>query len=149
MSAGIDVRGYSIEENRILFVCDQRGAKDMNRVRQFVLKQSETEEFEWNSRTSKPGDVINDEGEANDPMAQFQAMQEEQQAKERREQRKKRKAAQERKRKQEKERKKKEAEKKKKAKEAEEKKKKKEAEEKKKVEEAAAAAAAGSQKTEL
>lgn len=83
MAAGIDVRGYTIEDNRILFVCDQRGYKDMNRVRAFLLIQPETQEFEWNSKKSYPGAVPLDEsGEpaAADPLAKFQAMQDEQAA---------------------------------------------------------------------
>ena len=83
MAAGIDVRGYTIEDNRILFVCDQRGYKDMNRVRSFLLLQAETAEFEWNSKKSYPGAVPLDEsGEpaVADPLAKFQAMQDEQAA---------------------------------------------------------------------
>ncbi len=94
-TAGIDVRGYTIEDNRILFVCDQRGYKDMNRVRNFVLKQIEVVDFEWNSKKSVPGDVLSEEEEGNsgkpaavaDPIAQFQAMQDEQAARQKREQR--------------------------------------------------------------
>jgi hypothetical protein len=82
MTAGIDVRGYSIEDDRILFVCDQRGYKDMNRVREFVLSQPETAEFEWNSKKSTP--TAKDAGSP-DPVAKFQQMQEEQAAQAKRE----------------------------------------------------------------
>lgn len=146
MSAGIDVRGYTIEDDRILFVCEQRGFKDMNKVRAFLLVQPETKEFEWNSKKSLPGESVSDDSDtvADDPMAKFQAMQEEAQQNAKREAKKKKKAAEAAKRKKEQAKKKAQAEKKKKKAEAE--KKKKAAEEKKKAEEAAAAA---NQKTEL
>ena len=151
MTAGIDVRAYTIEDNRILFVCDQRGFKDMSRVRSFVLDQKETEEFEWNSKKSKPGDKVasGDGGAAAggdagaDPLARFQAMQDEQAALAKRKERQAKKKAQEKKRKQRAE------------KERAEKKKKKEAAEKKKKENEAKEAAATKQqdaaplKTEL
>lgn len=131
MTAGIDVRAYTIEDNRILFVCDQRGFKDMSRVRSFVLDQKETEEFEWNSKKSRPGDKLASGdaagGDASaDPLARFQAMQDEQAALAKRKERQAKKKAQEKKRKQRAE------------KERAEKKKKKEAAEKKKKAEAAA-----------
>jgi hypothetical protein len=94
-AAGIDVRGYTIEDNRLLFVCDQRGYKDMNKARAFLLRQKEVVDFEWNSKKSFPGDVLTDEEDASgdaaaaaDPMARFQAMQDEQAALARREKRK-------------------------------------------------------------
>jgi hypothetical protein len=131
ISGGIDTRAYTIEDNRILFVCDQRGFKDMNKVRQFVLTQPETVEFEWNNKKSTPADIPKGEdGEAaaSDPLAKFQAMQEEQARQQKAAERKAKKAMEERKKKKAK----KEAEKKKK--EAE--KKKKQAEEKAKSEQA-------------
>jgi colicin import membrane protein len=127
MTAGIDVRAYTIEDNRILFVCDQRGFKDMSRVRSFVLDQKETEEFEWNSKKSKPGDKVASGDAAGgdaaaDPLARFQAMQDEQAALAKRKERQAKKKAQEKKRKQRAEKKKKKevAEKKKKEQEAKE-----------------------------
>ena len=144
MTAGIDVRGYSIEDNRILFVCDQRGFKDMNRVRAFLLRQPETLEFEWNNKKSVPGDIPKDEeggdDAAADPLAKFQAMQEDAQ------QEAKRKARAEKKAKEEKARKAKLA----KAKKERETKQKAEAAKKKAEAEktAAAAASAASQKEE-
>ena len=94
LAAGIDVRGYTIEDNRILFVCDQRGFKDMNRVRHFLLGQPETLEFEWNSKKYQPGSLINDDdGEVSaDPMSRFQAIQDEQARTAKREARLKKKA---------------------------------------------------------
>jgi len=98
MTAGIAVRGYTIEDNRILFVCDERGFKDMNKAKNFLLRQPEVMEFEWNNKKSLPGDIptSDDEGEApKDPLAKFQEMQEEQQRKFKHEQRQKKKAEQE------------------------------------------------------
>jgi len=105
MTGGIGVRAYTIEDNRILFVCDQRGHKDMNRVRSFLLQQAETEEFEWNSKKSRPGDGVADAdagGDAApaDPLARFQAMQDEQADEEKRRARAEKKKKEERKRKQ-------------------------------------------------
>jgi Skp family chaperone for outer membrane proteins len=66
MSAGIDVRGYTIEPTRILFVCDQPQAV----------------EFEWNNKKTTPADLStnpdSDADQPTDPMARFTAMQDEQ-----------------------------------------------------------------------
>lgn len=140
LAAGIDVRGYTIEDNRILFVCDQRGYKDMNRVRAFLLIQKETQEFEWNSKKSYPGAVPTDEsGEPAmaDPLAKFQAMQDEQAAAAKKAARKKKKEEEKRQREL---RAKKEREAKKKKQEAQKKKKQQEEEAKKKAQAAETAA---------
>lgn len=97
MTAGIAVRGYTIEDNRILFVCDERGYRDMTKARNYLLRQPEVVEFEWSNRKSKPGDAPMDENAEPppDPLAKFQAMQEEQMAIAKRKERAAKKAARE------------------------------------------------------
>lgn len=51
---GVSTRAFAIEADRMLFVCDERGAADMRRVQLFVLQQKETLEFEWNQNKIKP-----------------------------------------------------------------------------------------------
>jgi len=84
LAGGVHTRAYTIEDNRILFACE-RGYRDMSRVREFVLKQAETVEFEWNNKKTTPADLANlsdeddtDASSQTDPLAKFHAMQEEQ-----------------------------------------------------------------------
>lgn len=49
-TGGVASRAYVIEDDKILFVCDVAGIKDMMRVKKFALKQPETMEFEWNQK---------------------------------------------------------------------------------------------------
>lgn len=131
-AAGIITRGYPVEDNRILFVCDEHGFKHMTRLRSFVLRQPEITEFEWNNKVSRPGDVSSDDdAPADDPMSKFQAMQEEAAQRERRAERAKKKASKAKAKKAESEKRRKERENKKKAAE----KKKKKAQQKKEKEE--------------
>ena len=51
---GVVSRLYAIESHRLLIVCDERGVFDMNRVKAFLLQQSELQEFEWNQQKTKP-----------------------------------------------------------------------------------------------
>jgi hypothetical protein len=118
-AAGIDVKGYTVEDNRILFVADQRGFKDMHRVRTFLLRQPETVEFEWSQKKYKPGDMptddpLNDGDVSTDVLANFNAMQDENLRKERQEKRRKEREADATRRAREKEKKKRAAQKKKK-----------------------------------
>jgi hypothetical protein len=81
MSAGgIGVRGYTVEDHRMLFVCDQRGAADMVKARKFLLRQKEVEVFEWDNKKTKPSDVdqgSDEDGSAAkpDPMEKFREIQ--------------------------------------------------------------------------
>jgi len=45
-TGGVDAKGYAVEDNKILFVTE-KGAKDMLKVKDFVLEQKEVVEFEW------------------------------------------------------------------------------------------------------
>ena len=45
-SGGVDVKGYSVEAGKVLFVAE-RGFKDMTKVQRFVLKQDGVVDFEW------------------------------------------------------------------------------------------------------
>jgi len=45
-TGGVEAKGYAVEDNKILFVTE-RGFKDMLKVKDFVLGQKESVEFEW------------------------------------------------------------------------------------------------------
>jgi len=45
-TGGVEAKGYAVEDNKILFVTE-KGAKDMLKVKDFVLEQKESVEFEW------------------------------------------------------------------------------------------------------
>eukprot|EP00457_Paulinella_chromatophora_P017112 gb/GEZN01018075.1/.p1 GENE.gb/GEZN01018075.1/~~gb/GEZN01018075.1/.p1 ORF type:complete len:200 (+),score=43.55 gb/GEZN01018075.1/:28-627(+) len=49
------LKSYAIEENRILFVVES-GYRDVMRLKEFVLSQPETVNFEWNQQKSTPED---------------------------------------------------------------------------------------------
>lgn len=53
-SGGVSARSYAVEDQKILFVTDVGGMKDMFKVKKFVLEQPETKEFEWNQQKSAP-----------------------------------------------------------------------------------------------
>jgi hypothetical protein len=69
-SGGVTVRAYTIEDDKILFVADNLGFKDMLKVKNFVLKQAEVTEFEWNQKKYKPEDADSSNSEEFvDPLA--------------------------------------------------------------------------------
>ena len=76
-TGGINVRSYTIEDHRILFVCDERGWKDMFKVKKFVLEQHQVVEFEWNQQKyhPEPAGAKKEEAEEGDepvhPLAKF------------------------------------------------------------------------------
>jgi len=64
-TTAVGAKGYAIEENKILFVTDEKGYADMNKVKRFVLKQRETEEWEWSQQKARPvkdadGNIVED-----------------------------------------------------------------------------------------
>lgn len=50
VTGGVDTRAYPIDANRVLFVCDRFGARDMIKVREFLMSQKEVVDFEWNQK---------------------------------------------------------------------------------------------------
>jgi len=65
-SGGVQCRSYAIEDDKILFVCDSLGYKDMFKVKQFVLKQPQVTEFEWNQQKYQPKAPSETDEEAGD-----------------------------------------------------------------------------------
>jgi len=56
-TGGLHVKAYGIEDAKILFVTDEKGYKDMVKVKEFVLRQPVVTEFEWNQQKYTKNDI--------------------------------------------------------------------------------------------
>jgi len=53
-ASGASIKAFAFENSRIIFIADERGYKDMVKVKEFCLLQKETKDFEWNQQVFKP-----------------------------------------------------------------------------------------------